>query len=231
VVVNSLAGKQLHEKIGYRPRRWEVIPNGFDLDRFRPNVVARNRIRQGLGLSSDTVLVALIARLDPMKDHATFIDAATQVIKLRPNTHFLLMGKGVEQLATHAGVKTLSNRVHLFGERQDVDHVLSAVDIACLSSISEGFPNILGEAMAVEVPCVSTDVGDVRFLVGSTGRIVPVRNPEAMAMAIVELIDCSPYVRAELGREARARIEAEFSLPRMIDRYQRLYSDLHGYAP
>lgn len=230
VVVNSLAGKQLHEKIGYRPRRWEVIPNGFDLDRFRPNAVARNSIRHELGLSSNTVLVALIARLDPMKDHATFIDAATRVVKLRPNTHFLLAGKGVARLARQAVVEKLSNRVHLFGERQDIDQVLPGVDIACLSSVSEGFPNILGEAMAAEVPCVSTDVGDVRFLFSSTGRIVPVRDPEAMAIAIVELIDCGPQVRAELGRAARARIEAEFSLPRMIERYQVLYSDLCGLS-
>ena len=230
VVVNSLAGKQLHEKVGYRPRRWEVIPNGFDLNRFRPNVSARNKIRHELGLSSDTVLVALIARLDPMKDHGTFINAATRVIKIRPNTHFLLMGKGVGQLTKQVGIETLSDRVHLFGERQDIDQVLPAVDIACLSSISEGFPNILGEAMAAEVPCVSTDVGDVRVLFGPTGRIVPVRDPEAMAMAIVELIDCGPQVRAEMGRAARAHIEANFSLSRMIERYQALYADLCGLS-
>src|SRR4029077_10697916 len=93
VIVNSEAGKQQHERLGYRPRRWDVIPNGFDTQRFRPDSSVRLSLRKEWHLPEDAVIVALLARVDPMKDHSTFLDAAQEVSKARQNASFLLVGK------------------------------------------------------------------------------------------------------------------------------------------
>ncbi len=226
VIVNSEAGKQQHEALGYHPRRWEVIPNGFDTQRFHPNVSLRLPLRQEWKVPQDAVIVALVARVDPMKDHATFLDAAQQVANARPNVYFLLVGKGTQMLAPAAAARGLTDRIHLLGYRSDIECLFPGVDVLCLSSTSEGFPNVLGEAMACGIPCISTDVGDARRIIADTGLIVPMRDPASLAQAIVDLIDRGPAACERLGRAARIRIEAEYSLSRIVDRYSMLYSDL-----
>jgi len=226
VVSNSIAGRQQHARLGYRPRRWVVIPNGFDTQRFRPDLSARAAIRGEWRLSDDTVIVACIARVDPMKDHSTFLDAAKLVVHRGRNVHFVLVGKDTETLASAVAERGLTDRVLLLGYQGHVERLLPGVDVGCLSSLGEGFPNVLGEAMACGIPCISTDVGDVRRIIGDTGLVVPVRDPAALAGAMIDLIDLEPDERAKLGRAARARIEAEYSLPKIVDWYGALYSDL-----
>ena len=120
----------------------------------------------------------------------------------------------------------------MLGYRSDIERLLPGVDVLCLSSaFGEGFPNVLGEAMACGIPCVSTDVGDARRIIADTGLIVPARDPASLAHAIIDLIDRGPAGREYLGRAARARIEAEYSLPRIVDRYSALYSDLATQHP
>lgn len=230
VIVNSMAGQRVHCSHGYRVRRWEVIPNGFDLTRFYPDVLARQQLCEELGVSTDAVLVGLVARVDPMKGHGIFLDAAALVAKARTAARFLLVGRDTYTLKPAIDERGLASFFYLLGERENVNRLLPGMDIACLSSISEGFPNVLGEAMACGVPCAATDVGDARSIVADTGLIVPARNPAALANAIIDLIDRGPAVREQLGRAARVRIETEYSLPRIIDRYATLYSDLSaGY--
>jgi glycosyltransferase involved in cell wall biosynthesis len=227
VIVNSEAGKQQHERLGYRPRRWDVIPNGFDTERFRPDTSLRLPLRQEWRVPPDAVVVALVARVDPMKDHVTFLKAAQQLANARRNVYFLLVGKDTQTLATAVAAKGLTDWVRLLGYRSDIECLLPGVDVLCLSSaFGEGFPNVLGEAMACGIPCVSTDVGDAPSIVADTGLIVPVRDPAALAHAIIDLIDRGPAAREHLGRKARARIEVGYSLPRIVDRYAALYSDL-----
>ncbi len=227
VVANSLAGQQYHQRFGYRSRRWEVISNGFDTDRFRPDRSIGPKLREELGLPEDTVLLALVARVDPMKDHAMFLAAARQVATARANAHFVLAGKGTETLIPRVAELGLSGRVHFLGPHRHIDRLIPGIDIVCLSSaFGEGFPNVLGEAMAAGVPCVATDVGDVRAIIAHTGVVVPPRNPQAFAMAMIDLIDRGPKVRYELGQAARVWIEAEYSLSRIITRYETLYENL-----
>ena len=227
VVVNSLAGRTLHRQLGYRARRWEIIPNGFDLLRFRPDPAAGQRLRAELRLPTDSVLVALVARVDPMKDHPTFLAAAGRVAVARAAVHFLLIGKDTPMLQPLVLERGVAGRVHLLGQRHDVDRLLPGVDIACLSSaFGEGFPNVLGEAMAAAVPCVATDVGDARALIGDTGNVVPPRDPKALAAAVIELIDQGPAGRAALGQAARSRIQTKYSLPSVVERYQQLYEEM-----
>ncbi|MDE3218866.1 MAG: glycosyltransferase [Nitrospirota bacterium] len=227
VVVNSEAGKQQHERLGYRPRRWDVIPNGFDTQRFRPDTSLRLPLRQEWKVPQDAVIVALVARVDPMKDHPTFLAAAQEVARARHDVYFLLVGKDTQALAPAVAAKGLTDQVRLLGYRSDIECLLPGVDVACLSSaFGEGFPNVLGEAMACGIPCVSTDVGDARSIVADTGLVVPARDPASLAHAIIDLIDRGPSAREHLGRAARTRIETKYSLARIVDRYTALYSGL-----
>jgi len=227
VVTNSEAGKRVHEGFGYRPRRWAYIPNGFDTNRFRPDPVAARKLREALDLPKDVRLIALIARCDPMKDHATFLSAAKRVVTARPDVHFLLAGKYTQLLNSRVAETGLQGHVHLLGLRHDVDHLFAGVDVACLSSaFGEGFSNVLGEAMASGVPCVTTDVGDARAIVGNTGLVVPPRDPVALASAVMNLVDRDVDARVALGTAARARIQAKYSLSDLISKYQSLYAEI-----
>ncbi len=231
VVSNSEAGVRLHQRRGYRPRRWTVIPNGFDLVKFCPDSSARARLREELALPGDSLLIGLVARVDPMKDHRTFLTAASRVAAANRGMHFVLAGKGTDTLGAMVAGYGLTGRVHLLGARRDVERLLPGLDVCCLSSsFGEGFPNVLGEAMACGVPCVATDVGDIRSIVGETGVIVPPRDPAALAEAILDLVHRGPSARRALGQTARARIEKHYALPRVIEQYQALYEGLCGRA-
>ena len=227
IVTNSEAGKRIHEMFGYRPRRWAYIPNGFDTNRFRPDPVAARKLRDELGVQKDARLVALIARCDPMKDHATFLDAAKRIVRLRPKVHFLLAGKHTHMLAPEVTRTGLEGHIHLLGLRHDIDRLFAGADVACLSSaFGEGFSNVLGEAMACGVPCVTTDVGDARTIVDNTGLVVPPRDPEALACAVINLIDRDAASRVALGTAARARIQSRYSLTSVINAYQAFYAEI-----
>lgn len=230
VVVNSLAGKAVHEALGYRPRRWEFIANGFDLDAFRPDAEAGARLRAALGLPEDAVVFGHVARFDPMKDHAGLLRAAAILVATRPQARLVLIGQGVDNgnpaLAQAVAAHGLAGRVHLLGPRSDVAAWTSGFDVAVSSSISEGFPNVIGEAMACGVPCLVTDVGDSAMVVGDAGRVVPPADPAALAAAAVALVDLGDDGRRSLGAAARARIAAEFGLPVIVGRYESFYRDL-----
>lgn len=230
VVVNSLAGRAFHEGLGYRPKRWEFIGNGFDLERFRADAGARARLRQALDLPADAVVFGHVARFDPMKDHAGLLRAAARLLAARPQARLVLVGDDADPanpaLARDVAALGLTGRVHLLGHRDDVAAVTSGFDVAVSSSLSEGFPNAVGEAMACGVPCLVTDVGDCALVVGDGGRVVPPADPVALAEAARELIDLGEAGRRRLGEAARRRIEAEFSLPVIVRRYEDFYRTL-----
>lgn len=235
ILYNAHVSAVQHEALGYRFEKRVVIPNGFDTQRFIPSEQARVRIRTELGLSSSTVLIGLIARYHPMKDHATFLRAAGSLVDTHPDVHFLLVGRDVDwdnaalvRLIQDTGVGT---RIHLLGERTDIHQVTAALDVSAISSYSEGFPNVIGEAMACAVPCTVTDVGDSASIVGETGRVVPPRDHQALAEAWRALLRVGPAGRARLGRAARRRIEEHFSLPAVIARYEQLYRDSFKSGP
>jgi glycosyltransferase involved in cell wall biosynthesis len=228
VVVNSEAGRLSHARMGYRPKRFEVIPNGFDLDRFCVDARAREWFLDAFKLTQDTVIVGLVARYDPMKDHAMFLSAISKVHALHPSAYFVLCGTQVDE-TNHALVQRIKDYglkqcVRLLGERDDIPKITAAFDIACsASSFGEGFSNAIGEAMASGVPCLVTDVGDSASIVGATGRVVPPRNAEVFAAALSELIGCDPVARKSLGAQARARIAEQFDINQIAARYKQLY--------
>jgi glycosyltransferase involved in cell wall biosynthesis len=229
VVANSEAGRQIHESYGYEPRRWEVLPNGFDMQTFRPDPVRRTKTRAALGIDQAAPVVGLFARVDPMKDHATFLGAAAIVAKARPDTLFLLAGRGTDGAAFNRLIgdrDDLRGHLILLGERRDVPELMAATDIVVCSSLTEGFPNTIGEAMASGIPCVSTDVGDTATLIADTGGLVRKADPQALAQRLEEFIDIAPEARAVLGAAARRRIEEKFSLQAIVARYTQLFREL-----
>jgi glycosyltransferase involved in cell wall biosynthesis len=227
VVVNSEAGRRYHEGLGYRPKRWVLIPNGVDTSVFRPDGEARSSFRTELGLEEETVLVGLIGRFDPVKNHAGFLHAAATFARTRDDVQFVMAGTNVDWnnpvLSEAVHRPHLAGRVHLLGARTDVPRVTAALDIAVSSSSSEGFSNVLVEAMACGVGCVATDVGDSRRIVGSTGMVVPPKDDAALAAAIEAGIAAGPAARAELGRSARARALGEYDLSIAVGHYEELY--------
>ncbi len=230
VIVNSDAGRMVHKNLGYKPHRWDVIPNGFDLVRFRPDAAARTEIRDELSIPSGTVVIGLMARFDPLKDHQTFLRAAANLLTDRPNTRFVLVGTGVDrnngQLTELIDALGISAAVHLLGERSDSARVTAAFDIATCSSTGEGFPNIIGEAMASGVPVVTTDVGDASQIVGDTGIVVRVSDPHALAMGWRQGLELGADGMAKLGQSARARISDLYDINGIADRYATVYQEL-----
>src|SRR6266568_5186301 len=221
-----------HVGLGYRADRMVVIPNGFDLDRFAADSHARARLRHELSIPSGAPVVGLVARVHPDKDHRTFLAAAGLVAQENREVLFLLAGEGAtpSNPALSASVREfgIAPRVRLLGLRSDVPRLLSALDVLVSSSRSEGFPQILGEAMLCGVPCAATDCGDSREIVGPTGRIVPPRDPVALARAIMELLALAPGDRAALGNAARERIVERYDIRVVARRYAALYAEVCG---
>ncbi len=227
IISCSVAAAESHARLGYRRERMVVIPNGFDLQAFRPDAAARASVRAELGLPDDTLLIGLVARYDPIKDHHNFIEAVASLRQRFPEVHFLLCGEGVTwqnaELAGWIRQKGLTSSFHLLGQREDAPRLTAALDIAANSSIGESFSNAIGEAMACGVPCVVTDVGDSAYIVGETGKVVPVGDSQALARAWQELLENTPQARQQLGQAARQRIEQHFSLPVVAGEYEAVY--------
>jgi glycosyltransferase involved in cell wall biosynthesis len=238
IVSVSRAARDLHVNQGYDARKFVLIPNGFDLGRFRPDEAAREEVRRELGIAAGEVLVGMVARVAAQKDHLTFLRAAAALARRRPEVRFLLCGgpdalngKGAtpdnEHLLSPILAAGLLDRFHLIGPRADVPRVIAALDVATLSSaFGEAFPLVLGEAMACGVPCVATDVGDTAFLLGETGRVVPPRDPEALAAGWEALVAMGADGRRRLGQAARARVEESFELRAIAARYRELWQRL-----
>ena len=230
IVCCSEASRRAHAALGYAANKMVVIPNGSDLDVFRPDPSARVSVRAELGIPEEAPLVGLIGRFHPEKDHHGFVDAAGYLSRRFPDTHYLLCGQGVtwdnSMLAGWIADVKGHDHWHLLGLRTDIPRLMAALDILVSSSVGEGFPNVLGEAMACGVPCVVTDVGDSAWIVGDTGRVVPPRDPVSLADACVDVLAMSLPDRQHLGLAARARVEQHFGLPAIVDRYERLYLEL-----
>jgi glycosyltransferase involved in cell wall biosynthesis len=222
--VSAAVQSQLRELGGFRPARMHTVPNGVE----PPSPLSpqeRRAVRETLGLLDEDYALICVARLVPLKAHGVLLEALTR-LDACPSVKLLLVGTGPQddQLRALARDWHLDSRVHFLGERTDVPRLLQAADCFVLSSDTEGLSCSILEAMAAGLPCVVTDVGGNRELVqpGLTGSLLPPRDPAAFARAIRALSEDIALGQA-CGARARARVDAEFSLDRMVTRYARLY--------
>lgn len=217
LIANSAAGLHYCKNIGYAARRMVVVSNGIDTERFRPDDALRKAQREAWGIRDDEVLIGLAGRLDRKKNHPVFLRAAAALMKEHPNCRFVCIGRGLGQypdslhnLASELG---LDSRLIWTGEFADMPSAYNALDINTLcSNAAEGFPNVLAEAMACGVPCVATDAGDARDILGPVGLVLPEPTDTALVAGWKNLLDrLSPQLRIE----ARNRIVSRYSIERL----------------
>ena len=232
LIYNSQVSRDQHESFGFTSTNGEVIPNGIDVKKFAFSNESRKRIRSVLGIPMDALVLGHVARLHPMKDHSGFLKAAVSLVQNYSHLHLLLSGKDVllknYELSQLIPVR-LRNRFHLLGDREDVPDLMSAMDVFCLSSAwGEGFPNVIGEAMAAGLTCVATDVGDSALIIGSAGTVVPVQNVDALIKGIGDNLSLTKDERSSLGASGRVRIEDNYTLDVNVNRYVALYTKMIG---
>ena len=227
IVCAADASRRAHITVGYDATRMTVVPNGFDLTRLVATPEQRVGLRQMCGFDDTHVVVGTLGRFNPAKDHANFVRAAGLVAQDHPEVRFLMVGRELTSdnaVLMHWIQQTgCADRFVLLGERADAAVCLSAMDIFGLSSRTEGFPNVVGEAMAMGVPCVVTDVGDAAMLVADTGVVVPKEDSSALALGLGQLLTLEADVLHAQGQMARQRIVAEFTIMRARDRFEAVY--------
>jgi glycosyltransferase involved in cell wall biosynthesis len=188
IIANALAGRADAIARGMPAERIAVIRNGIDTEAMRPDPAAGRKQRRAWGIAEDAFVVGCVARLDPMKDHPTLLTAAAAFAHRNDDARFVCVGDGADayrnRLMTLAKSHGLKNRVLWAGEVAEVRPAYNAFDVATLpSAFGEGFPNVVGEAMACGIPVVATDVGDVRAIVGEHGIVVPPHRPDLLCAA------------------------------------------------
>jgi glycosyltransferase involved in cell wall biosynthesis len=206
--------------------KMRVVHNGIDLTRLPQFVLDRQDARRSAGFDPRRRLVAQVGRLAPQKDYPTFLAAAARVAAQVPDVDFLVVGEGElrAELEATAARLGLDGRVRFLGLRHDVPALLGAVDVLALTSLYEGLPNVVIEAMATGAVAVATEVGGCRELLahGETGFVVPPGDVAAIADAVLAVLG-APETARRIASAARRRIEAEFTLDAMVQRTVDVY--------
>jgi len=218
-----------HAAVGYARDRFVVIPNGYDLTAFSPDLRSGQRLRAQFGIPSSMPLCVTVARWDSQKDHRTLLRAIALLSSSGQRFQHLLVGRGLDSknvgLCDLISRMRLSGAVLLAGPRDDIPSVMNAADLHVLSSRTEAFPNVVAEAMACGTPCVVTDVGDAAFIIGDSGWVVPPGDPERLAEAMGNALSTleNSSRRDQLGRRCRQRVVENFGLERMVASYQNIW--------
>ncbi len=216
------------------PSQYRIVRSGIDPRLYVAPEGTRERVRRALGAGPQDVVVGSIANFKPQKGPLDFVEAARRARLRDPRLRFFIAGDGdlrpaAERAIADAG---LGDAVHLLGWRDDVPELLAAMDIFLLTSLFEGLPRVVLQAMAASVPVVATDTGGVAEVVldGKTGRLVPPGDPAAAAEAIVALAEHTD-TRRRFAASARALLGAEFDSGRMVRDLEDLYDDVLERKP
>ncbi len=222
IIANSETGANWSVKRGFPEQRLVIVENGIDVEHYTNDPEGRKNLRKKWGIEEGTFLVGLVARLDPMKGHTIFLQACAQLLQTDPNMKFVCVGKGPQDYLLE--LKHLAESLGLSGHlcwiegASNMPAVYSAFDLLCSSSrFGEGFPNVIGEAMACGVPCVATEVGDSPRIVADLGEVVPPGSASHLAAAILKMsnrMSLEPDLRALL----RQRIAKNFSVEAMVSK-------------
>ena len=224
IIYNSENAAAQHERLGYREQGRVVLPNGFDVHRFEPNPSARRNLRDSLGILDADLVLGVVGRSHPMKNHIGWIKAFAKLVASNESLHCLMMGVGVDDprgpVAQEINEAGLSSRVHLLSPTEFPEMIYPALDLLVLpSAFGEGVSNVVGEAMACGVPAAVTDVGDSPMLVGGAGFVLEGARPEELAAGVASAIRLGQGKLAEHGRRARERVMNHYSLEMIGKRY------------
>ncbi|GAB5095606.1 glycosyltransferase [Caballeronia sp. HLA56] len=221
------AARRAHVEGGYCAKKMIAVPNGFELDVFKPAPASHMALRENHGFAADAPVVGIMGRYHAVKDYPNFIAAVRRVRQALPQCRFVMAGNGLDddnrELVELIRSEGVAHACRLLGPLKHPEALLAGLDVFCLSSRSEGLPTVIGEAMACETPCVATDVGDTAWLIGETGTVVPPRNADALAQALVDMLMLPRTRRAALGVAARERIDRVFSIEASWRRYEDIY--------
>ena len=225
IVCCAHSAKSVHTQLGYCPKKMMVIPNGYDLTAFNPSQNLKLKVKKKLGIKKDLKVIGIVGRFDELKDFNNFIKAASRVARKFDNVCFFMVGKGVDlqnsQLMLWINAAKIGDRVFLFGE-VDPHDIYAAMDFYCLSSKAEGFPNVVAEAMAMETPCIVTDVGDARIIVNNLGKVVPPNNHYQLSESIIDMLQEPESVVIKMGAEARQSISDNYDIRKVAQQYFKL---------
>jgi glycosyltransferase involved in cell wall biosynthesis len=230
IISNSYRAIDPHRQLGYADR-FVVIPNGLDVEKWCPKPELRQELRHELGLPADAFVFAHAGRGDPQKDHGTLALAFSKLAENMPQAHLLLCGRrlipGDPYFETLPFSREARRRVVALGARNDLPDLWPAADGFVLSSAyGEGFPNVLAEAMACGLPCVTTDVGDAAAIVGDAGWVVQHSQPDQLTDAMIALARTNPDEYARLSHAARERIAQNFTAKQMASEFRRVWNEV-----
>ena len=228
IIYASKSGMVSHESFGFAKNKGIVIPNGFEdiYNNLEEDFTKSNYNFEG------KVVIGTIGRYHPDKDYNTLIKAAQKVLKNRSDVLFVLIGKGLEEnnieLVSILEENEVKENFHLFGYKNDIKKYYNIFDIFCLPSRSEGFPNVIGEALLYKLPVVATSAGDSELLVSNSGIIVPIEDDNSLAKALIELSNLSKNERLELGENGRARILTNYGISMIAKKYTLFYDQFNN---
>jgi glycosyltransferase involved in cell wall biosynthesis len=230
IVCCADSARKEHESLGYLSKKMIVIPNGYNFSFFDSQRNSRAKARSKIGYSDRDVVIGIVGRFDPLKDFNNFILAAEKLSILFAHTKFLMIGRGVDwsnlQLSDWIKSKGLEDKFILLGEKLDIPFYLSAMDIFCMSSVSEGFPNSVVEAMAMGLPCVVTKAGDVNKIIHDKSFVVPVNDSSALSEALLRMCRMKHKNRQLIGENNSKKVRLEFEINNISKQYEILYKDI-----
>ena len=220
IIYNSKRSLNQHRKIGFSSCNDRFIPNGFDTNKWKPDKNLKYKIRNSLNISNKAKVIGYVGRGDEQKDLPKLFKVFDIIKKNHPNVILIAVGKNLEKHALN------SDRIIFLGECSNVEQIMASFDLLCLTSKAEGFPNVIGEAMLSGLPCISTDVGDVKNILGKTGWIVPTNSTSLFAKYLDNLLKMPEKELINHGKNARELIINNYDINKIIERYISLYNSI-----
>lgn len=225
ILYNSFSGRDFHESIGFNRYKSFVIQNGFSLETQRLSMQEKFKLRRSLSIGDDVAIIGMFGRLSPEKGHDRFLNIAKKLLDAQSEKQpmFMMVGRDVElnnpRFSRIVPAEFDLDSLRAIGEQKDIRALMQICDVVCITSESEAFPNVLAEAMLCEIPVISTDCGDARYIVKDLAPIISLGSDDQYVDQLLDLINLEKAKKSILGAKLRDRICSDFSIDRMIEKY------------